>query len=401
MNDIWPRLLWSCCFGSTLAVALLFLSNLLQFHRAPRLSGGQGDRRSKPGDGKSVADRQPELLSVSVLIPARNEAARIDATLESIAASRHVELEVLVLDDESTDGTDLLVEAWSRRDSRVRLIRGLPKPVGWSGKQWACQQLGESARHEDLVFVDADVQVTSEAIERTVSYRRELGVDLLSGFPRQRVVSFGEQLLIPQMYVILLCFLPFVLMRRTAMVAASAGCGQYMATSQSAWRAAGGHAAIRESLHDGIRLPQAYRRCGLRTDVFDATDMVECRMYASLGETWRGLLKNAVEGFAKQPLLLVMTVLMALTSVIPVLWAGGLIWQGENSAGSLGVAVCVLLSYLPRVLCCVYFDRAWKAAWLQPAAMLLFLAVQWTAWIRSLLGMGVQWRSRTYEAAGP
>ncbi|MFM7039717.1 MAG: glycosyltransferase [Planctomycetaceae bacterium] len=396
MNDFWPKLLWSCCFGSTLGVALLFVSNLLQFRRAPRLFGGHGDCGSK-----SLTDPQPDLLRVSVLIPARNEAARIEATLRSITASRHVELEVLVLDDESTDGTDLLVEAWSLRDSRVRLIRGRPKPAGWSGKQWACQQLGEAASYEDLVFVDADVQVTAEAIARTVGYRRHAEVDLLSGFPEQRVVTFGEQLLIPQMYVILLCFLPFVLMRRTRMVAASAGCGQYMATSQTAWRAVGGHAAIRESLHDGIRLPQAYRRCGLRTDVFDATDMVECRMYESFGETWRGLLKNAVEGFARQPLLLVMTMLMTLTSVVPILWGGILIWQEGNAAGSLGVAVCVLLSYLPRMMCCLYFDRAWKAALLQPAAMLLFLAVQWTAWTRSLLGLGVQWRSRTYEAAGP
>jgi hypothetical protein len=391
MNDVWLKLLWSCCFGSTLGVALLFLSNLLQFHRAPRLSEVEGDSGSAPRNSKPV----------SVLIPARNEAARIDATLKSIAASRHVELEVLVLDDESTDGTDLLVEAWSRRDSRVRLMRGRPKPAGWSGKQWACQQLGEAASYEDLVFIDADVQLTAEAIARTVSYRWELGVDLLSGFPRQRVVSLGEQLLIPQMYVILLCFLPFVLMRRTRMVAASAGCGQYMATSQTAWRAVGGHAAIRESLHDGIRLPQAYRKFGLRTDVFDATDMVECRMYASFGETWRGLLKNAVEGFAKQPLLLVMTTLMALTSVVPVVWGGIRIWQGGNAAGLLGVAVCVLLSYLPRMVCCLCFDGAWKVVLLQPAAMLLFLAVQWTAWIRGLLGLGVQWRSRTYEAAGP
>ncbi|MFM7056770.1 MAG: glycosyltransferase family 2 protein [Planctomycetota bacterium] len=380
------------CFAATLAVTLMFLSNLLQFRRAPLL------RRI---GGEVGGEDALELPCVSVLIPARNEVGRLGATLESLVSSQSVDLEVLVLDDESTDGTDVLVESWSRRDSRVRLLRGRPKPAGWSGKQWACQQLGEAARHEELVFVDADVQVAAEAIARTVSLRRRLGVDLLSGFPRQRVVSPGEQLLIPQMHVILLCFLPFLLMRGTRMVAASAGCGQYMALAGSSWRAVGGHGLIRESLHDGIRLPRALRERGLRTDVFDATDLVECRMYDSFGETWRGLLKNAVEGFAKQPLLLVMTALIGATSVMPVLLAGVMIRRAGVTGLTLEVAVCVLLSYLPRFVCCLRFDRAWAVVWLQPAAMLLFLVVQWTAWVRSLLGLSVQWRSRTYEAAGP
>lgn len=392
MMEFRPDLLSGGCIAATLGVAALFLSNLLQFRRAPRL---------RPVGVVGSGDGAGGMLRVSVLIPARNEAARIGATLESLVGSQGVDLEVLVLDDESTDGTDQLVESWRQRDSRVRLLRGRPKPEGWSGKQWACQQLGEAARHEELVFVDADVQVTADAIARTAGLRRQLAVDLLSGFPRQRVVSFGEQLLIPQMHVILLCFLPFLLMRKTRMPAASAGCGQYMATLGSSWRAAGGHASIRESLHDGIRLPRAYRERGLRTDVFDATDMVECRMYASFAETWRGLLKNAVEGFAKQPLLLVMTALIVLTSVVPaVLLVARICWGGSTGQG-LEVAVCGLLSYLPRIVCCLCFDGAWKVVLLQPAAMLLFLAVQWTAWVRSLLGLSVQWRARTYEAAGP
>jgi len=391
MMEFRPDLLGGVCFAATLGVAVLFLSNLLQFRRAPRL------RPVGIGDG----ERPCGMLCVSVLIPARNEAARIGATLESLLRSQGVELEVLVLDDESTDGTDQLVESWSQRDSRVRLLRGRPKPEGWSGKQWACQQLGEAARHEELVFVDADVRVAADAIARTAGLRRQLDMDLLSGFPRQRVVTFGEQLLIPQMHVILLCFLPFLLMRKTRMPAASAGCGQYMATLKSRWRAAGGHASIRESLHDGIRLPRAYRERGLGTDVFDATDMVECRMYASFAETWRGLLKNAVEGFAKQPLLLVMTALIGLSSVVPTVLLVALIWRGGTTDLGLEVAVCGVLSYLPRLVCCLCFDRAWKVVLLQPAAMLLFLAVQWTAWVRSLLGLSVQWRARTYEAAGP
>lgn len=376
-----------CVFVSGLSAggaAAMFVMNSLQFRRSGRISSAESP-----------------AAKVSVLIPARNEAARLGATLDSLLTSSGVDLEVLVLDDESTDGTDRLVERYGAADRRVRLLRGRPIPGGWSGKQWACQQLGESARPtaEELIFVDADVQVTADCLVRTVGLRRALGLDLLSGFPRQRVESLGERLLIPQMHVILLCFLPFLLMRRTRMPSASAGCGQYMATTPTAWRQAGGHAAIRESLHDGIRLPRVFRQRGLRTDVFDASDIAVCRMYESFGETWRGLLKNAVEGFAQQPLLIVISLIISASAIAPVLFLPAAIICGCSPMTGLAVAVSIVLSYLPRIVCCFRFDGAWTAVWLQPVAMALFLTVQWTAWIRHWLGLKIQWRSRIYESA--
>ena len=81
----------------------------------------------------------------------------------------------------------------------------------------------------------------------------------MSGFPHQRVGTIGEQLLIPLIHLILLCFLPFGLMRWTRMTGAAAGCGQFFITTKHAYELSGGHSAIRQSLHDGIMLPRAYR----------------------------------------------------------------------------------------------------------------------------------------------
>lgn len=379
--------------GAAAGVAMMFCANVWQFRRSPNPTV-----RAAAGAGGEYGLQQPR---VAVLIPARNEAERLGATLEALLRSEGVDLKVLVLDDESSDGTGNLVETWRARDGRVQLLRGAPKPAGWSGKQWACQQLGEAAglAAEELIFLDADVRVSADALARTVGFRRALGVDLLSGFPRQQVESPGERLLIPQMHVILLCFLPFVLMRRSQMAAASAGCGQYMSTTGSSWRSAGGHAAIRESLHDGIRLPRSYRLRGLRTDIFDASDIAVCRMYGSFGETWQGLLKNATEGFARQPLLMLITGLIASSAILPVFLVPAAIYRGTSSGTALAVAVCTILSYLPRTVCCLRFDGSWGVVVLQPVAMMLFLAVQWTAWIRWKLGLGVQWRSRAYETA--
>ncbi len=108
-------------------------------------------------------------------------------------------------------------------------------------------------------------------------------------------------------------------------------------------------------------LPRAYRMSGLKTDLFDASDVARCRMYTSFSETWSGLMKNANEGFAKMPLLPIMTVLMLLAFVGPLLSAVAL-WLNLISEDFLiPITAACVLSYLPRVLCCLKFDRAWLA----------------------------------------
>jgi glycosyltransferase involved in cell wall biosynthesis len=379
---------WSA-FAASAFVSVMFLVNFLFFRKAVRSPKSTGIATTSPTDS----------YNVSVLIPARNEALRIGPLLDSVLASEGVSCDLCVLDDESQDGTDAIVEAYSKKHSNVRLLKGTPVPAGWSGKQFACYQLAQQAKHEELVFLDADVALTKDALRRAIMQRQRTRADLLSGFPRQRVVTIGEQLLIPLIHVILLCFLPFALMRWTRMTGAAAGCGQFFLTTKQAYEQSGGHGAIRQSLHDGIMLPRAYRMAGLRTDLFDASDVAHCRMYTSFPETWSGLMKNANEGFAKMPLLPVMTVLMLLAFVAPLLSAVALSMNLISEDFAIPIIAAFLLSYLPRVLCCLKFDRAWLACVLNPVSIVLFLIIQWIALIRKSQGKGVKWRQRSYEMA--
>ena len=216
-----------------------------------------------------------------------------------------------------SDATAAIVASMARRDERIRLVRGPQLPPGWCGKQHACWVLAQEARHPLLVFIDADVRLAPDALARMARFLDESAADLASGFPRQETVGLLEKLVIPLMHFILLGFLPLERMRRSPDPAFAAGCGQLFITTRDAYDRSGGHSAIRGTLHDGLKLPRAYRLAGLRTDVFDATDLAVCRMYRTAGEVWKGLAKNAGEGLAAPRLILPMTVILLGGQVFP------------------------------------------------------------------------------------
>ena len=360
--------------------ALLTLFNLKVFLPAPEQVG----RMNKP--------------AVSVLVPARNEAAAIEPCVRAILASRDVELEVVVLDDASTDGTDAIVRQLAEQDARVRLIRGRPLPSGWCGKQHACAQLAEAATHETWVFLDTDVRLSTDAVRRCVAFLDASRASLVSGFPRQVTGSFLEWMLLPLIHFVLLGFLPIARSRMDNSPGLAAGCGQLFITRRGDYLRAGGHTAIRASLHDGIKLPRAFRRAGLRTDIFDATDIASCRMYTRSLDVWKGLSKNATEGIGSPATIVPFTILLAGGQMLPwVLVAWGLAtgWQGWPAWTVAAAVIAVALSSLPRILAAGRFRQSFTSALAHPLGILVFLAIQWVALGRRLLGLQTSWRGRS------
>jgi len=370
--------------------------------------------------------------TVSLLIPARNEAAGIRRTLTAALASKGVDLEVIVLDDRSEDGTGELVEQMAGTlpadaPARLRLERAPELPTGWCGKQHACWALAGLATHDTLVFLDADVRLRPEGLRHAVAFLGQSDAALVSGVPWQETGTLLEKLLIPLIHFILLGFLPMSRMRRSRHPAYGAGCGQMMIAQRDAYLQAGGHRAIRETLHDGVRLPRAFRAAGLATDLFDATPLADCRMYRSAGEVWNGLAKNAVEGLAAPRTILPATLLLAGGQVMPFvllawavssgLWggagdmasgvasnAGGLLapaGPASSSVSGLHIAAWLagigcLLAWLPRAVAAVRFRQSALGALLHPVGVSLFLAIQWYALVRWLAGRPVGWRGRAY-----
>ena len=355
------------------------------------------------------ATREPELLAdvqsipVSILIPARNEEASIGDAIRSLLSSSHGQtlgseanaaIEVLVLDDHSEDNTASIVEAISARDGRVRLLRSKPLPENWNGKQHACWQLANAARFEHLLFLDADVRMTSDGISRCLAEQKLRDAPLVSGFPMQETGTLTEKMLIPLMHYVLLGYLPIERMRTTLGVGLAAGCGQLFLAERTAYMKAGGHEAIQKTRHDGIQLPRAFRKAGFKTDIFDASDIARCRMYTSTGQVCNGLLKNATEGIANPRLIFIFTFLLVFGSVLPIVsfvygvFAG---WPWFPMALLLTASV---IAFIPRWNACKLFQQSYLGAWLHPLGVACFVALQWVALLRQQLGLTTVWRGR-------
>ncbi len=326
--------------------------------------------------------------SVSVLIPARNEEANIEAACAAVLASRGVDLELIVLDDASTDRTPEILRGIV--DPRLRIAQSPPLPPGWSGKQHACHVLSGLARHELIVFVDADVRFTPEAVAGMAGFMQTHPVGLASGFPRQVTVTWAEVLLLPLIHFMLLGFLPIAAMRRSGAPALGAGCGQLFIARREAYRRAGGHAAIRASLHDGITLPRAFRRVGELTDLFDAGGIARCRMYVNAGQVWEGLCKNATEGMAKPRALPVWTAILGGGQVLPAVLM--LLAPSVPAALALGCGIGL------RLLLAARFRQPALSALLHPAGVGGLLALQWWSLLRRAAGGRATWRGRAYTA---
>ena len=325
----------------------------------------------------------------SVLIPARNEEQNISAAVRSVLESEGADIEVIVLDDGSTDRTAEIVRHISRGDPRVRLETTRLLPAGWCGKNFACHQLAALARRPILVFMDADVRVSRpDALARLACFLERSGAALVSGVPRQETHGLMEKLIVPLIHFVLLGFLPLRRMRSRADPRFAAACGQILAIRREAYERAGGHSTVAGRMHDALALARAFRARGFTTDLFDATSTFHCRMYRGAMDVWSGFAKNAQEGLGSPKLIIPSTLLLLGGQVIPIC----LLAFDSSSFALIGA----IAGILPRLIAVVRFRQSLLGALLHPIGIGALLAIQWFAFIRSRRRRPAMWKGRSY-----
>ncbi|MGA1224862.1 MAG: glycosyltransferase [Phycisphaerales bacterium] len=376
---------WLC--GAALASAVqplaLGLVNMRRYAEAPALAEAAPVTRGR---------------RVAVCVPARNEAGNIEECVRSILASGEVDVRAYVYDDESTDGTGEIVAALAAEDARVVVVPRRPLPEGWNGKQHACHRMAEHALAHDprvdwFLFTDADVRFEPDAVARSLGFALRSSSVLVSTVPREITGSVGEMLLVPLIHFVLMSYLPFGRMRATLDPAASAACGQFILVERGAYRASGGHEGFKASMHDGVKFPRAVRRVGLRTDLFDGTGSVSCRMYRGFGQTWRGFAKNAYEGLGGMGLLVFITVYHALGQLLPWVVVALALATGAWGAGASLASVAIVCSLVLRFALARRFRQSLGNVVLHPLSIVTLALVQWwSLWLHQTGRRG--WKGR-------
>ncbi|CAN5869765.1 hydroxychlorobactene glucosyltransferase CruC [soil metagenome] len=358
-----------------------------------------------------LANNRPNLSDVtpatgtlvSVVVPARNEAATIETVVTSVLASTYHPLELIVVDDRSTDGTAAIVERLAAADARLRLIAGEPLPEGWYGKPWACAQGYREARGDLLLFTDADTRHESGLLARAVGALRTEEAALVTVSPQQRCVTFWERVIMPQIWLLLgIRYHPRRVnrARRERDVIAN---GQFILVRREDYEAIGTHAAVRHEVAEDLALAQTFFRNGRKLHFAFAERLMETRMYQNLPQLIEGWSKNVYLGgrrsFPHEPVLralvpVLLGAAMLFWLVPPVALVLGGLWPtwvpAAAAATVLSLGFWMLISYGMRI-------PAWYGLLYPLGATMALYIVGRSTWRG---GRRVEWRGRTYREAG-
>ncbi len=366
--------------AALVVIALIAVLNALTF---PRLKARSATEYPQAG--------QPPR--VSVMIPARDEAAVIRETLALLLAQDYANFEVILLDDNSSDGTGDLARALN--DPRLTVLAGQPLPPDWMGKNWACQQMSERAEGDILLFTDADVRWREGALAALMAEMERTRADLFTVWPTQHTETPAERLVVPLMAVVILGYLPVWAVHYVPSALFGAANGQCMAWRRSAYCAVGGHEAVRNNVLEDVTLARQVKARGMRLRMADGTGRITCRMYANWQTVRDGYAKNIIAGYGGSVPLLLATVFHWLIFLFPWIWlvsGWDVPWLDHERLWALAM---IALGYGVRMLTAAFTRQRVLDGLLLPVSVILMtiIAVQALYW-QGRYG-GPRWKGRT------
>lgn len=328
---------------------------------------------------------------VSVIVPARDEEEDIERTVRALLAQTYPALEVIVVDDRSTDTTGAILD--SIDDPRLVVFHATEEPPpGWLGKPWALHQGSLRATGDLLLFVDADVVYAPEGVAAAVARLEESGVGLLSLFPRLGMRGFWEHIAMPNLAVFAFTFLPLWLANRTRVPVLAVGGGPGNLLRRRDYDLAGGHQALSDAVIDDVGLARLMRRRGYRTEVVRAEDFVYVRMYHGLREVVDGFTKNAFSTFGRSYIAaLLLIVLTLIVHVGPYVLAltGDMI--AILTVAAITLSRIILFAALGYRIDNAIFGNV-------PMVLLWLYILARSAWVTGVRRR-LHWRGRTYDAS--
>jgi chlorobactene glucosyltransferase len=346
---------------------------------------------------------------VSVIIPARNEERNIARCVRSALASTYPNLEVVAVNDHSTDATAEILADLARHDSRLVVITPEALPADWFGKQWACASGAAAATGSILAFFDADTWQTPDLLTRSVSSMLAQQADMLSVIGKQELGTFWERLVQPQVFSGMLTrYGGTETVNDSQRATEKIANGQCIIVRRDAYDETGGHAAVRNRAAEDLALAQLWFSLGKRCKLIVGLDQLTTRMYTSLAELRAGWGKNIFAagretapfgpiGKVLFPVMLMMPPIGGLAPpIVLVLALAGVLGTGALLWASICTAANFAWWFLVYRWLEMPLGPSIGYALLHPFGALVILEISVGALVR---GRRVRWKDRDYVAA--
>ncbi len=323
---------------------------------------------------------------VAILIPARDEEDNIKNLLSDLSEQILLsDFSVAVLDDNSTDLTAEAVRTFVNQYAHIEFMEGKPLPSEWLGKNYACHQL--AVAHSDtkfLVFLDADIRVSKDAIASAISEMEIKGLDFISPYPRQIAKSWSEYLIQPLLQWSWLSTLPIKLAQRSSRPSLTAANGQFFVVKTAAYISSGGHKSIKGEVIDDMELAKSLKRASFKGGVSNGSSIAYCRMYQNWPQLRNGYQKSLWRAFNYIPNAIALSFLLIIFFIYPVF---------EMLKGSFFGLLSYLLIVLSRIIAAKLSRGNLLSSFLHPISIILFIYLLITSWIQHLRG-NLSWKGR-------
>jgi len=273
------------------------------------------------GDGGAPESSLPRI---AVIVPVRNEACNVATCLRCLREQDYPRdrLQIIAVDDDSSDDTVAIIRRTARAESRVRLLEAPTLPAGWAGKPHACWIGALAADAEWLCFLDADTIAEPALMRCAMLAAQARNLDMMSLAPFQELAGFLDRLLIPLGFLLIAVTMNPARANRPGSSEAAAN-GQFILIRREDYFRVGGHSVVRDQICEDTALAREMKAAGLRVRLLGSETLIRTRMYRTAGDLWEGLSKNVAETFggpARTSMIAASALLLAwITPVLPLL----------------------------------------------------------------------------------
>jgi chlorobactene glucosyltransferase len=331
--------------------------------------------------------------AVSIIVPARDEERNMRRCAHGLTQQRYINLEIIFVDDDSTDATPDILARVNQTNERVRVVNTQPRPADWNGKQWACHTGAQAATGDWLCFMDADTYGEPDLIERTMAFALEKHVGLLSLQPWYEMVGLWERIVLPAALTHLFLLFPpnWVNDPKRKLVVAN---GQFILLSRTVYDEIDGHRDIRSRMMDDYSLAENVQAAGYRVFIADGAEVMRVRMYRNLREMWLGARKAAIQLTGGWLISIAGLIGHMLVNILPwclLVWA--LVTGHRVATVTMGMVVGVELLFTALVRIIGFRAPPWSAV-TYPLGGLLIAAVGLESMISAAFGREIQWKDR-------